>query len=453
MHPQHDARPTSCAAKVCKCPKGRDYQVDIENHKHSMEYCDCCGSVAVHLRCFVGKKFCCDECQVVVARREALPAISKQANGIASSSSGNFMVTDSNADMSEKLRKIVSKFDIRDCSVPLLRLKAEDFGSTSKQNYQKYIQLGLIKQQAEKRTKSTTNITKRANASSDENQIQPVIRKSTSGKIDNYFVRVIDSDSDIEISPVIISSSSDSDCKDDVASMNAEQTKPNTTVTIATGRMIERKASSSEDESNRPSVIIRNSFHQSVTDNLMAGKENEKPVKTVAVVRPFLIPSESSCGKQNIHLKTEKYPGAVSHTSSSSGIADDSSNKSTITQRYDYMKNIPKKEEPSAGLRSFVSTKTIISTTTTTTSTKKISTIPCGGSVDDYKRTPIKRKHRSVRSYFCDSSSSGDEIEEPKPKRKSPKKSKTRSPAAHVERPPNQSSIINFFQRKLNQGI
>lgn len=420
-----------------------------------MEYCDCCGSVAVHFRCFDGDKFCCDECKPVVVRVEALAAISKPANGIVSSSSGNFTVDDSNVNTNEKYREIASAFNIRDCSVPLIRLKAEDFGSTPKQNYQKCVQLRLIK--ADKPIKSVTNTPKRANASSDENEIRPVIRKTT-GKIDSYFVRVVDSDSDIEIAPVkvdqspkvyVLSSGSDTDSNTDVEkhtsaakTLNAQQTKPKTT----TNRMIERKASSSQDEMNRPSVIIRNFFPKKSSDDLLVGKENEKPAKTVAVVRPFTMPSETSFGQQNANIKMEKSPCEAFYPTST-GASGDSPFKSTITQRYDYMKNIPKKEEPCAGIVSLVSTKT--TSTTTTTSTTKISTI---GSLMD-ERTPKKRKHRSVRSYFRDSSSSGDEAEEPKPKRKSPKQSKRNSSAANVERPSNQSTISSFFQQKFNQAI
>lgn len=421
-----------------------------------MEYCDYCGSVAVHFRCFVGEKFSCDECKAVVVRTEALAAISKPANGTVSSSSGNFTVDDNNVNTNEKYRMIASQFNIRDCSVPLIRLKAEDFGSTPKQNYQKCVELRLIK--AEEPTNNATCIPKRANASSDENEIRPVIRKTT-GKIDAYFARVIDSDSDIEIAPVkgsqspkvlVLSSSSDSDSETNAENyasaakdLNVQQTKPKT----PTPSMIER---SNEDELNRPSVIIRNFLQKNSSDDLLAGKENEKPAKTVAVVRPFSMPSETLFGPQNTNIKTEKYPCEVFYPTSS-GTSGDSPYKSTITQRYDYMKNIPKMEDPSVGIVSLVSTKT--TSTTTSTSTTKISTIARESPMDDHKRTPIKRKHRSVRSYFCDLTSSDDEVEEPKPKRKSPKQSKRNSQGANAERPPNQSTIVNFFQRAFNQGI
>lgn len=426
-----------------------------------MEYCDYCGSQAAHFGCFVGEKFSCDECKTVVIRTEALAAISRSANGIASSSSGNLAVTGSMANMDEKYREIASKFNIRDCSVPLLRLKADDFGSTPKQNYQKCVQLRLIKEVMP--TKSATKIANRV-STNDENEIRPILKRT--GKIDGFFIRISDSDSDIEIAPVKVGqspkvhafSSSDSDGENkmmnnvnDTNTLNTQPTKPKSTST--SNSLAERKFSISEDEPNRPSVIMQNFFHKNSSDDPLTGKENEKPVKTVAVVRPFLLP-DTSFDQQNIQIKTENYPCEAFHQSSN-GASDDSSNKSSITQRYDYMKNIPKKVEPSVGILSYTSTKT---TTTTTTTTKTESTIvhgskSFGSSTDAIKRTPTKRKYRSVRSYFCDLSSSDDEIDEPKPKRKSPKQPKKNTSATHVERPPNQSTIVNFFQRQLNQGI
>lgn len=448
---QHDARPTNCAAKVCKCKKGRDHQVDIENHRYSFEYCDYCGSVAAHVRCFKGEKFSCDECTAVVVRTEALAAVSRSANGIASSSSGN------NSNLEAKYRMIASKFDVRDCSVPLIRLKAEDFGSTSKKNYQKCVQLRLIKDVFP--TKSTTHTANRIRPS-DEREIQPILKRPS--KIDGYFMRIIDSDSDIEISPVTVTPSpkkttfrsSDSGSAitmmndanaNAIISVNTQQAKAPATATSMSNSLTDRKYSTSEDEPNRPSVIVHN-FHKPTSDDPMAGKENEKPIKTVAVVRPFSS-SDTSFGQENNNIKTENYPSEAFYASSS-GAADDSAYKSSITQRYDYLKNVPKREEPSVGIVSYTSM-----TTTTTTTTTTVSTIVHGRSSDANKCTPSKRKYRTVRSYFCESSSSSDEMDEPKPKRKSPKQSKRSSSAAHVERPPNQSTIVNFFQPKLNQGI
>lgn len=444
MHFKHNERPTKCVAKVCKCPLGRNYQVDTENHEHSLVFCEYCGSLAVHLDCLDDDEFRCDDCNAVIIRTQAQAAVTNSAIVIASSSSGNFIVTDSEADKHEKYRMIASKFNIPDCYVRLIRLKDEDFDSKPKLNYQKCLDLGLdtVKNSTNNATTSIAN----SASSSDENEIQPILRKP--GKINGYFFPVPDSDSDIEIAPVKVSqalkphifSDSDSDYNNKMVNnangticLDTQPTKPKST----SNSFIERKLSSNEDEPNRPSVIIRNFFQMKSSDDLVAGKENEKPAKTVAVVRPFSLPETSF--SQNVNIKTEKYPCEAFYPSSS-GTSDDSSYKSSITQRYDYMKNIPKKDEQSMHI-----------STSHTTSTKTI--IVRASSTDAIKRTPNKRKYRSVRSYFRDSSSSSDDdVAEPKPKRKSPKLSK-RNSSGNVERPPNQSTIVNFFQRKLNQGI
>lgn len=448
---KHNERPTKCVAKVCKCPKGRNYQVDTENHEHSLVFCEYCGSLAVHLDCLDDDEFRCDDCDDVIIRTQAQAAISNSANVIAGSSSSNVTVADSVANEREKYRMIASKFNIPDCYVRLIRLKADDFDSTPKLNYQKCLDLGL-----DTVKNSTSNATSIANSasSSDENEIQPILRKP--GKINAYFSLVSDSDSEIEIAPVKVSqtvkanpfSDSDSDNNNKtvnnangVKSINAQQTEPKST----TSNTFERKVSISEDEPHRASVIIRNFYPTKNSDDPLAGKENEKPVKTVAIVRPFTLPETSFC--QNSNIKTEKYPYEAFYPSSS-GTSDESSYKSSIHQRYDYLKNVPKIEKQPVATASYTtSTKT-----TTTTSTKTTTTIFHASPTDATTRTPNKRKYRSVRSYFCDSSSSENEVAEPKPKRKSPKQSKKIS-SAHVDVPPNQSTIVNFFQRKLNQGI
>lgn len=418
---------------MCKCPKGRNYQVDTENHKYSLVFCQYCGSLAVHLACLDAEEFRCDDCNAVVIRAQAQFTNSNSANqqiaGIASSSSGDFMVMDRETDNYEKYQMLAAKFNICDCYVRMTCLKAKDFRSKPKKNYRKYLQ-------TIDNTQSAKSIVKH-DSLNDENDIQPMLRKN--GKIDAYFLPVSDTESEIEIAPVkvdqtpkkCIFSDLDSDRVNNMVNGIKNANTPQATSTSS--RCTEPSSASSEEEQIRPTVIMQNYFFTESSDDLTAGKENEKPTKSIAVVRPFSMPETSA--SQNINIKTEKHPVTLS----SSGSSDDTC-KSAITQRYDYMKNIPKKDEPAnCGAND--------------PSTKCSTTIAHAHSTDDRKHTPNKRKHRSVRSYFCDlSSSSDDELAEPKPKRKSPKQSK-RNSSAQMERPPNQSTIINFFQRKLDQSI
>ncbi|XP_055326820.1 PHD finger protein 7-like isoform X2 [Sitodiplosis mosellana] len=78
---QHTERPSECEAKICKCHKGRNYQVDIENDKNSLVYCHYCGSHAVHLGCFKGEEFLCEECSTIVNRARENAANTSSARG------------------------------------------------------------------------------------------------------------------------------------------------------------------------------------------------------------------------------------------------------------------------------------------------------------------------------------------------------------------------------------
>lgn len=416
---------------MCKCPKGRNFQVDTENHEHSLVFCEYCGSLAVHLDCLDDDEFRCDDCEKVIIRTQAQTALSNltnsQAVGAACSSSGSGRSTNIN----EKYQLMAKELNIRDFDIHLLRLNADDFKSTSKINYHKFLTM---------RKKITTidqNIVKK-DRSSDENEIQPMLRKT--GKINAYFLPVSDSESDIEIAPVNIHQTpkknvfndSDSDHGSNetnnaygMNNLNTQDTK----LESNSKRFNERRMSNGEDESAKPSVIIRNHFRIDNSDDAVEGKENEKPHKSVAVVRPFSLPNTTS--DQNVNIKTEKYPCDAFYVSSG-GTSDESTYKSAITQRYDYLKNVSKKDERAVSVQS----------------SSNVNHATSSGAI---KHTPNKRKHRTVRSFFCDISSSDEEITEPKPKRKSPKQVKRNSPA-HANVPSNQSTIINFFQRKLNQG-
>lgn len=440
-HFQHNERPSECVAKVCKCPNGRNYQVDTENHEHSFVFCEYCGSLAVHLDCLDDDEFRCDDCNKVVIRTQAQAAASSSANGqsadattaVVGSSSGAFMVTDSEANMRANDKMIAAKFNMPDCYVPLISLKADDFKSTSKINYHKF--LTLSKNRPITGTEDITH-----DKPSDENEIQPMLRKS--GKIDAYFVRVPDSDSDIEIAPVnvhrtpkksVFSASDSQPTSTATANLNDMKHLNTQPSNLTSNTLGERKCAGGEDETARPSVIICNFFRNASADDMLAGKENEKPTKSVAVVRPFSVP-ESSSGAC-INIKAENYPCDAFY-SSNGGTYDESPNKSAITQRYDYLKNIPKKDER---------------TSIDSIATHPTSPIVHASSTGAIKHTPNKRKYPSVRSYLCGTSSSDEEVTEPKPKRKSPKRMKKKLSAQ--ERPANQSTIVNFFQPKLNQGI
>lgn len=458
---QHNERPSKCVAKVCKCSKGRSYQVDSENSRYSLVCCHYCGSHAVHLVCLDAAEFRCDDCEAVLSRKQE-NAASSSTTSVSSSTvarngsmrrsrGGNARASHSGENRTnERVGKcllpqiLINKFKLRECSVRLTRLTPKDFALKSDSTDSEYDTAD---------TKGRRNTSHTSGHSSDEKEIKPVIRKSqTLASISES-----DTDSDIEVVRVKTASAKKmnpfSDSESDRKSLKMDCNE-NSRYTITSNRAFgtpelknpfeylmkstsnglrASQFSSSEEETIRPTgtnSLIRKILCTDSSDDQKVGKENEKPAKSVAVVRPFSMPETSSDESGKGPVNVQRRPIILS-----SDETTDESHKTSITQRFDYLKNAGKKQEKF----------NVKINDASKTPDRTVKTEPT-------RLTPTKRKHRSVRSFFRDISSSDDEMMEPKPKRKSPKKSRKYSPS-NYERPPNQSTIMNFFKKQFNQSI
>lgn len=57
----------SCSAERCICWRGRTYEPLTRGRKFSFLFCQCCGSKAIHRKCFGEEKFedfICDDCEI-----------------------------------------------------------------------------------------------------------------------------------------------------------------------------------------------------------------------------------------------------------------------------------------------------------------------------------------------------------------------------------------------------
>lgn len=443
---------------MCKCYRGRKYQVDSENSRHSLVYCHYCGSFGVHLGCLSGndKEFLCDDCESVLKRT--------QENATSSSSDGSDRETfrtvysrnsvdrqrsaqnqsisipngrrtlirtsyiqreilniksDSEDRNGSLTKNLVNQFKLRDFTIRLRRLTPKDFNFRSHDS---------ACQTASTSMNTTLDSTSKwSGVSSDEQDIRPtcssksmVIKDSDSGE-DEYLTAQSSS------SRYSYSKQSQMDINEnsrDMPTSNITVKKPSKlfTKTLTNGLHMRPLSSSEEDKIRPTGASIRNMLCLDSSDDQTFGKENEAPAKSVAVVRPFARSESSS--DENIRPAKIK-PRPRQRFSSSEETSDD------------ILKPFVMPENRTFKIKE-VGTRIDLNQTTT--------------SLDNQpQRSPKKRKRRTVLSYFRDTSSSDDETGEQKPKRKSPKTAKQRS-STTMERPPSQSTIMHFFQRQINQS-
>lgn len=515
---KHNERPSECVAKVCKCTKGRRYHVDSENSRYALEYCHYCGSKAAHIGCLNTKEFRCDGCEEVLIRMPETvnssvmivddceivrPTNSRNSMGNGrnarlsrgsnarrtrfSTSSACSSIVEIGSDTDERFGKylvtqnMIDKFKLRECSVRLTRLTSKDF----------------LKMSVSTDTELCSKDRKLPfGESSSEEEIKPMIRmkrKSTT-------IFESDTDSDINFLRVRTANTlrrnhitdTDSDqqsCKMDTDDNSNSLPISNRVVKLKNpfewlkktqlDGLRARQISSSEEEIIRParaSFLIRKFFQSDDSDEQMNGKENTKPIPSVAIVHPFPMTATATTTSSSademmktssvaiVHpfsmpvatttTTTTKMSTTIKISSSSSSdemikipmsassrpriLSSDSDNphKSTITQRYDYLKNVALKqnETPMNGQENDPSK-------------------PLDVGIKTEPTTPNKRKYRTVRSYFRETSSSDDddELMEPKPKRKTPKK--TRKIITNFERPSNQATIMQFFKKHFDPDI
>lgn len=443
---------------MCKCYRGRKYQVDSENSRHSLVFCHYCGSFGVHLGCLSGneKEFLCVDCESVLKRtqenatssssdgsdREAFRttnsqnSVDRQRNAqnqsISTSNSRRMLIRRSyiqrdivnirseSEDRNGSLHKnLVNQFKLRDFTIRLRRLTPKDF------NFKSYDSACQIASTSMNTTLDSTS--KWSGVSSDDQDIRPtcssksmVIKDSDSCE-DEYLTAQSTS------SRYSYSKQSQMDINEnsrDMPTSNITVKKPSElfTKTLTNGLHMRQLSSSEEDKIRPTGASIRNILSLDSSDDQTFGKENEAPAKSVAVVRPFAR-SESSSDENIRPAKIRPRPRQ--RFSSSEETSDD------------ILKPFVMPENRTFKIKE-VGTRIDLNQTT--------------ASLDNQpQRSPKKRKRRTVLSYFRDTSSSEDETGEQKPKRKSPKTAKQRS-STNMERPPSQSTIMHFFQRQINQS-
>lgn len=446
---------------MCRCYRGRKYQVDSENSKHSLIFCNYCGSHGIHLGCLDSedsKEFFCHDCESILNKNPANAQNSttddsdrgtsetvesrnsfdsrvnarRQPNRRSNVRSGRNRrsqrgIVEIESDTEERIgphlipnKDLMKNFKLRECTVRLRRLNPNDSG----------LKLEPNRKQCEIASKSTIN----SGSSSDEQQIKPTCTSKS------YIIE--DSDSDIECAStesysryVLNNTKSQMDINEN--SRNVPSSNVNTknesvemghlpthfqVKTTANGLHV-RQFSSSDDDKIRPVVpSIRKLSCFDSSDDQAFGKENEVPAKSIAIVRPFTNNNETSSDESIRPAKIR--PRQRLRISSSEETSDDLLKPLVLPQ----IRTCKMKKE----------------------SETEMEQDEASSSLDNNSQQ--KRKRRSVLSYFRDTTSSDDEVIELKPKRKSPKNSKQRSPATSVDRPPTQSSIMHFFKRHINQN-
>lgn len=436
---------------MCKCYRGRKYQVDSENSKHSLIFCNYCGSHGIHLGCLASedsKEFFCHDCESILNKNPANAQNSttddsdrgtfetvESRNSFDSRVSGRSQpnrrsnvrygrnrrsqrgIVEIESDTEERFgphliqnNDLMKHFKLRDCSVSLMRLTPKDLG----------LKLEPNRKQCEIASKSTIT----SGSSSDEQQIKPTCTSKS------YIIE--DSDSDIgcvsteSYSQMDINENSRNVPSSNVSTKNGsvEMGHPPTHFQVKTtvNGLHVRQFSSSDDDKIRPvGPSIRKLSCFDSSDDQTFGKENEVPAKSIAIVRPFTN-NETSSDESVRPAKIR--PRQRLRISSSEETSDD------------LLKPLVSPENRTCIVEKESETEMDLDEASTAS--------------DNYIQK--KRKRRTVLSYFRETSSSDDEVIELKPKRKSPKNSKQRSPATTVDRPPTQSSIMHFFKRHINQN-
>ncbi|XP_031637487.1 G2/M phase-specific E3 ubiquitin-protein ligase-like [Contarinia nasturtii] len=419
----HSERPTNeCEAEICRCPKGRKYLVDSEKNKYSMLYCDHCGSHAIHLGCFTGKDFLCDECTAIEKVRQENAAnllktqTQKRHNDIVEIESdteerfGSFSSID---------RMLIAKYKLREFSICLRRLTAKDLGfklepSSSKSditdsNDGRQTNDSFSDIQTSSSDESVINIQNKRSApsgfdsdSDDERDLTPKPAKRTRILPRNQF---FDSDDDEDLIFIDINDNS-KDIPSSNLTITEDSSHEQSCKQVSAGLRVRQLSSSEDDNHIKPTNSKIQTFFDT-PDEQMIDKENERPSKSIAVVRPFSRIESSA----DDNIKPDKL-SIQSHPRFSS--TDEPHDNFTASNQMEIGDNLSPYENQT---------------------------------VTNYvKQSPAKRKQHTVSSYFRDTTSSDEEPVPRKIRKKSPKK-----PRAQLELAPNQSTIIHFFKKQSNQ--
>lgn len=371
-------------------------------------------------------KYLCEECTAISIRAASAraSAMSGAANGIEAES------------LSPNLRKLMSELNLREFSIRLTRLTAQDLGFTLEPNTDsEYETTGSST------STSSASDTQTYASSSDESNIKPHV-------VRNKKVFSSESDGEEEVIPtkrIRLSSrnpfvDSDTDHKEpefdindnskDLPSSNPATLLHQTNLSLECSfKSISHNfqlSSSEEEQVETTGTAICKSLNSESSDDQVFDKENEKPGKNVAVVRPFSRNETSSSDSSIKPAKIQPRPRKMI-----------SSNDEDF---HDFPETVPLPKQDH-----FV----------TKIKTEQISSnidgnATASGARIKNKLSPSKRKHRSILSYFRESSSSDDEVFEQKPKRKSTKPKQASPAMAGVL--PKQSTIMHFFKKHVNQN-
>lgn len=418
------------------------------------------------------KEFRCDDCASILDRsqasaasltasdsdRESFKTTNSQLatqrsweTGMRSSTSSTSDATDTENEIGARfgqfsghMQNLAKKFNLRECSIRLTRLNSKDFTlkcETSDSEHETT--------DGNANDTVSTDQTAVEGSSSDEKEIEPILRKTKKPIV------IFDSDTDNEINimpdrSLIAFSDIGREEKEhqfDINDNSRDVTSSNLNVnngTVKTENILKidqptkstanglcmQQFSSSDEDQVKPIGLnshLRRLATIESSDDQIIGKENEKPLKSIAIVRPFTNTSASS--SDEIIRPAKIRPRPRPRILSSDEISDDSF-RSFVSPRNDCSNSV---DSPSYGIKTEAG-------------------MPFVSEISPKIYSPSKKKRRTVRSYFSGISSSDDEAVEPKRRRKSPKKSRPRS-MQNGERQPNQASIMHFFSRQINQSI
>lgn len=332
----------------------------------------------------------------------------------------------------------ISKFKLREFSICLRRLTPKDLGFTLEPNSSEYDTVNTSSTTSESSDSPTDG------SSSDASVIKVVTPKK------KRVISTSTSESEIEVKPAkrkrllprnqFFDSDSDFDDLEPKVDINENSTDlrfSNVTVKKPDKDFLyelqqqsglrERQFSSSEEEPIRPTGSNIHKPHISdSSDDQNFGKENEKPLKSIAIVRPFSLIESSS----DESIKPVKLGARSRQPLSSSDETFDDFPKPNATKTSQFFKKC--KQE-----------------TTTMKVEEKLEASYTHSKIDTMNRSPSKKKRRTVVSYFRQSSSSDEELIETKPKRKSPKSKQRTMP----DLAPNQATIMDFFKKQLHHSM
>lgn len=414
MCSQHSERPVECEAEKCRCRKGRKFQVDAENDKYSMIYCEHCGSHAIHLGCLtVDEDFLCVECTVIEKRRIENAANQARLRRL------------------EIERMLIAKHNLRECSISVRRLTAQELG---------------FKLEPSSSIECNTTVTKSNAIQTNNNLSGNPIEISSSDDSTLPHIISIDSDSDSDLfsleparnhpfyshineSPNTANISDINDNSKDMLSSNLTTTQSPThsgflceqscKQSVSSLKIRQISSSQPDDGFSAPNdnqikstcskIQNENQIFFDSSDDQVFGKENERPRKSIAIIRPFsnIQTSSDNCNKPSIILNTQRHPMF-----------------SSSDEQYDEHIGTSKMEvdESRNSVNHSITTNLV-------------------------KSSPVKRKRQSLLPFSANTPSSEDEPITPKIRKRSPKKIRT-----HIELEPNQSTIKDFFKMKPIQN-